>query len=84
MTLYLKCPNGCTGEVPLEVEATDDGADDVYGPRSYHVAYIDDGANATSHDDGCAPLTEAQREALEEEGTKNVNDPAYGYWDIEP
>lgn len=82
--LYLKCPNGCEGEVPLEVEQTDDGAADVYGPRSYYVAYIDDETNATSHDDGCEPLTEAQREKLESEGTEKVNDPAYGYWDIEP
>ncbi len=65
MTLYAKCPNGCTGEVPMEVEG-EGGYDDPY------VVGIDDEANATSHDDGCPPLTDAQRETLESEA--DVND----------
>jgi hypothetical protein len=58
VTLYAKCPNGCTGEVPMEVEGQG-GYDDPY------VVGIDDDANAISHDEGCPPLTDAQREELE-------------------
>lgn len=58
MTLYANCPNGCTGEVPMELEGQG-GHDDPY------VVGINDDENATSHDDGCPPLTEAQREHLE-------------------
>lgn len=58
MTLYAKCPNGCSGEVPMEVEG-EGRYDDPY------VVGIDDEANAKSHDDGCPPLTDAQREQLE-------------------
>jgi hypothetical protein len=58
VTLYAKCPNGCSGEVPMELEGQG-GYDDPY------VVGIDDDANATSHDEGCLPLTEAQRETLE-------------------
>jgi hypothetical protein len=86
VTLYLKCPNGCTGEVPLEPEATDNGGSpDVPGSMySYYVAFVDSEANATSHDDGCPPLTPEQIDALEQEGTDKLADPSYGYWDVEP
>lgn len=65
MTLYAKCPNGCTGEVPMEVEETSGPDPDVGLPNGSYVVYVDDDANATSHDDSCPPLTDAQREELE-------------------
>lgn len=86
MTLYLPCPNGCTGEVPLEAEATDTGGspDVPFSMMSYSVAFVDAEANATSHDDGCPPLTAEQIDTLEEDGTARLADPAYDYWGLEP
>ena len=54
---YAKCPNGCTGEVPLSVEG-DGRYDDPY------VVGVNEEENATSHDEGCPPLTEAQIDEL--------------------
>lgn len=60
MTAYAKCPNGCTGEVPLVVEG--------YGRYDDpFVIGVNDDENATSHDDGCPPLTEAQIDRIAEE-----------------
>lgn len=83
MNTYMPCPNGCTGEVPMGIEV--DGADPSVGQFSPALhTYVDDNANAESHDDGCSPLTEAQVFALQEEADDKVNDPDYGYWDQEP
>ena len=86
MTMWLKCPNGCTGEVPLEPEDTDTGGspDVPSSMYSYSVAFVDTEANATTHDPGCPPLTPEQIDKLEQEGTDNLADPSYGYWDTEP
>lgn len=67
MTLYAKCPNGCTGEVPMEVEETS-GPDPTVGlPNGSYIVFVDDVENAKSHDDGCPPLTDEQRQKLEDE-----------------
>lgn len=51
-TTYLKCSE-CSGEIPFEIEWTDDGAADIYGAQSYPVAILDFGTNRTTHDDFC-------------------------------
>lgn len=76
-TMYLPCPNGCTGEVPMEI----DGGGQFDDPYNAGVAEAD---NATSHDDGCPPLTDEQRDALADQAVLNAADPAYGFWDREP
>lgn len=83
MTLYLKCPNGCTGEVPMGVETDDaDPSVGIFSP--IHHTYVDDRYNPTSHDPGCPPLTDEQILALQDEGDEKVNDPEYGYGNDEP
>jgi len=47
-----------------------------------YSTYVDEDENATSHDDGCPPLTEAQIMALQEQGDERVNAP--DYFDYEP
>lgn len=60
MAAYAKCPNDCTGEVPLVLEGT--GAhDDPY------VVGVNEDENATSHDPGCPPLTPEQIDRIAEE-----------------
>lgn len=82
--MYLKCPNGCSGEVPMGVEHMD-GPDPTVGLfRATYGTYVDDVANEDSHDPGCPPLTEAQRLALQDEGDERINDPEYGYLEQEP
>lgn len=76
-TMYLPCPHGCSGEVPMEIEG-EGGHDDPI------CAGVDEAANATSHDDGCPPLTDAQRDALADQAVLNASDPSYGFWDREP
>lgn len=67
MSAYMKCPNGCSGEVPMGVE-TVSGPDPSVGlPNGSYIAYVDDEENATSHDDGCPPLTSEQRQKLEDD-----------------
>jgi hypothetical protein len=73
-TYYADCPNGCGGEVPVEIE--------------YHVdsecgdsmdIWIDDEANATSHDEGCLPLTDEQRAQVEHKAWEVASDPGWWY-----
>lgn len=73
--MYLRCPH-CTGEVVLAVEQTDDGGADIYGPRSYLVAVINDVENVDTHDPDCPGLTDEEREVIEQQATDIANDPA--------
>lgn len=84
MTFYLGCPNGCSGEVPMVSERTDSGGspDVPYSMYSWDVAFVDTEENATTHDDGCPPLTPEQIDKLEQEGTDRLADPAN--WGDEP
>ncbi len=60
MSAYAKCPNGCSGEVPLVVEG-DGRYDDPY------VIGVNDDENKTSHDESCPPLTDEQIDKIAEE-----------------
>ena len=72
-TYYHTCPNGCEGEVPVEVEYhRDSECGDTMD------VWIDDEANAKSHDEGCPPLTDEQREAIEQKAWEVTSDP--GWW----
>lgn len=78
--IYLDCPD-CDGEFPFDVDVTDDGAADIYGPSTYLVAWLDRETNRTSHRDECPGLhlSEERINDLEEAATQQANDPAYGY-----
>lgn len=78
--IYLECPD-CDGEYPFEVQETDDGAADLYGPTTYYEAWLDRVMNRTSHDGECPGLhpSDERIAALEEEATGKANDPAHGY-----
>jgi len=75
MYTYTVCPNNCGGEVAFDIETEDDGADDIYGPRSYQVAVYNESESV--HDDGCTPLTQEQIEKLEEDKTKEIAEDVY-------
>lgn len=60
MSAYAKCPNGCSGEVPLVVEG-DGRYDDPF------VISVNDDENKSSHDPGCPPLTGEQIDKIAEE-----------------
>lgn len=60
MAAYARCPNGCSGEVPLVVEG-DGRHDDPY------VVGVNEDENRTSHDPGCPPLTPDQIEQIAEQ-----------------
>lgn len=79
---YLPCPNGCSGEAPMGIQ-DEGGPDPTVGIfHATYATYVDDAANAESHDPGCPPFTEAQVFALQEQGDERVNEP--GYFDHEP
>lgn len=75
-TYHADCPNGCEGEVPVEVGYHQDSecGDSV-------EIYIDDEANAKSHDEGCPPLTTEQRDQIEAKALEVTSDP--GWWAYE-
>lgn len=79
---YLPCPNGCEGEVPMGIEQ-ESGPDPSVGLfYASYGTYVDDVADAISHDPGCPPLTDEQREKLQTAGDERVN--ALDYWSEEP
>lgn len=77
---YIECTD-CDGEFPFDVEDTDDGAADLYGPSSYYQCWLDRGMNRASHREECPGLHPADEriDALEDEASRLANDPAYGY-----
>lgn len=80
MVIYLECPD-CDGELPFDVETTDNGADGIYGGATYYEAWLDRVTNRTSHREDCPGLhpSDERIAALEDEATKLANDPGYGY-----
>lgn len=76
-TTYLKCTE-CSGEIPFEVEMTDDGAADIYGAQSYPVAVLDFYANSESHELGC-PVAQLTPEHLAVTHLEQQAAQAYGY-----
>lgn len=60
MGAYAKCPNGCTGEVPLYVEVVSGPDPSVGLPNGAYAVGVDEDENATSDDEGCPLLTQDQ------------------------
>jgi hypothetical protein len=83
MQYHMSCPNDiCDGEVTFDIEMTDDGAADIYGPQSYYIAWIND--EDSSHVDGCYVTTyQSIRTRLEEQAMQDIaDDPNFGF--VEP
>ena len=68
-TIYRPCPNGCGGEVPVEVEQ-------IYDAECGDLMEIgiDDVSNEQAHEEGCLPLTPEQREKVEDEAYNIAQD----------